>query len=62
MSELTLKQKLRRSERRQKRYRECAATRLAAINRTRTNAGRPPLASLEQSAKLRIPIAQPIDS
>lgn len=64
MKPLTLKQKLRRAELKQKRYRECADYRLAAINRTRANDGRPTLASLEQSAKLRlrIPASQSIDS
>lgn len=53
---MTLQKRMARAERRQQRYRECPDYRLAAINRTRRNAGRPTLASLEHSAKLHRPL------
>lgn len=44
----------RKNAQQQKRYREDAAFRLEAINRNRARAGRPTIASLDESSKLRI--------
>lgn len=49
---MTLKQRMARADRRQRVYREDPDHRLAAINRTRRNAGRPAIASLEESRNL----------
>lgn len=55
MSELTLAQRIRRAELRQRRYRTDPNYRLAAINRTRKNGGRQELGCLTHSGKLHLP-------
>lgn len=51
-----LDERMRRAERKRARYRMNPDQRLAAINKKRQREGRPMLASLAESKKLRLPV------